>query len=371
MAGDGRKFMARKSDSLSGDPGTDDSDGWLAGLVADEDGLDRHALWRLGLWGLAAVGALTLGILSSHLPVNGYRTQLAAKEQPGLAKEVEAAVQANKLEARRLAAAIDTLNSDRDRLFSRLSSIEQGLDVVTGSIKKAEEKPVTPWPDVSVAPIIESAPAVVASSPEATAKAPAGPAPSSATAPEPENPPVTVAARTDPPATEKPAPPPVIEAMPIPDPQPPRADASAAPNETSVATAHFGIDLGTANSINGLRALWRGLVKSHKPQLEALHPLIGVRERRNGLGLQLRLIAGPIKDAADVARICAVLVNADRDCKTTAFDGQRLSLTAEPEEKTPAARPKKQRQSKRAQPEPAPAKPAASSSSLATMLGMR
>ena len=69
--------------------GTDDAEGWLGGIVADEDELDRHALWRLGLWGFAAVGALTLGILSGQLPLNAQHTQLAASELTGRAKQVE------------------------------------------------------------------------------------------------------------------------------------------------------------------------------------------------------------------------------------------------------------------------------------------
>ena len=156
--GGGRQnVMARKSDPLSDSFGADDADGWLGGIVADEDQLDRQTLWRLGLWGVAAVGALTLGILSAQLPVNPQRTQLAADESAGRARQVEAKMQENLLEARRLAAAIETLNGDRDRLFSRLSNLEQGLDVVTGSIKKSDDKPAkTPWPEATIAPVIES-----------------------------------------------------------------------------------------------------------------------------------------------------------------------------------------------------------------------
>ena len=43
---------------------------------------------------------------------------------------------------------METLNGDRDRLFTRLSNLEQGLDVVTGSIKKIDDKPASPpWPE--------------------------------------------------------------------------------------------------------------------------------------------------------------------------------------------------------------------------------
>lgn len=363
--------------------GTDDSDGWLGGLVADEDGLDRHTLWRLGLWGFAAVGALTLGIMVGQLPVNAQRTQVAASELAGRAKQVETSIHDNQLEARRLSAAIDTLNGDRDRLFSRLSSIEQNLDVVTGSIKKAEEKLApAPWPDGAAARIIDTTPFAIAAPlstpPQATAQQPTTMAAIAPSEPVQAPPPAPAAADPAAPAETSavPATPPsVIQAMPIPEPHATPEEVDRTVDEMPVAVANFGIDLGSANSINGLRALWRGLVKSHKAQLDGLRPLIAVHERRNGLGLQLRLIAGPIKDAAAVAQICAVLDNANRDCKTATFDGQRLSLAAEPEQKAApaAARPPKPRRSTRVQ-QPAPEVPQATTerqSTISSMLGIR
>ncbi len=79
------------------------------------------------------------------------------------------------------------------------------------------------------------------------------------------------------------------------------------------------------NSIDGLRALWRGLLKSN-PALAALRPVIAVKEGRSGLGMQLRLVAGPLRDAAAAAKICAGLVESKRSCETTEFDGQRLAM---------------------------------------------
>ena len=49
-----------------------------------------------------------------------------------------------------------------------------------------------------------------------------------------------------------------------------------------------------------------------------------IREGRNGLGMQLRLVAGPLGDAAAAAKICAGLIENDRSCETAVFDGQRL-----------------------------------------------
>ena len=92
----------------------------------------------------------------------------------------------------------------------------------------------------------------------------------------------------------------------------------------------FGVDLGTANSVNGLRMLWRGLLKSRSnAPLTALRPIIVIKEGTNGLGMQLRLVAGPLNDAGAAARICAVLTENNRPCETAIFDGQRLSLKSD------------------------------------------
>ena len=100
--------------------------------------------------------------------------------------------------------------------------------------------------------------------------------------------------------------------------------------KVSLRRTEFGVDLGTANSLNGLRMLWLGLLKSRSnAPLTALRPIIVIKESTNGLGMQLRLVAGPLNDAGAAARICAVLTENKRPCETAIFDGQRLSLQAD------------------------------------------
>ena len=60
-----------------------------------------------------------------------------------------------------------------------------------------------------------------------------------------------------------------------------------------------------------------------------LRPIIVIKEGANGLGLQLRLVAGPLRDAGAAAKICAVLSENKRRCETTIFDGQRLTIKDE------------------------------------------
>ena len=102
--------------------------------------------------------------------------------------------------------------------------------------------------------------------------------------------------------------------------------ASPPPADVPVAHTDFGVDLGSASSIKGLRALWHGVLKSDAKELASLRPIIVLKERTNGLGMQLRLVAGPLVDAAAAAKICAVLSENGRVCETAVFDGQRLAM---------------------------------------------
>jgi len=70
-----------------------------------------------------------------------------------------------------------------------------------------------------------------------------------------------------------------------------------------------------------------------------------VRESNNGLGMQLRLLAGPIINAAAAARLCAALVDGQRTCETATFEGQHLSLAGEDKagEKVTPAKPASRR----------------------------
>jgi hypothetical protein len=80
-----------------------------------------------------------------------------------------------------------------------------------------------------------------------------------------------------------------------------------------------------------------------------------VREGSTGLGMQLRLVAGPITDAAAAAKICAGLIENERPCETTVFDGQRLAMKAD----EPAATAKPASVKPAIATKPAPTKPAA------------
>jgi hypothetical protein len=73
--------------------------------------------------------------------------------------------------------------------------------------------------------------------------------------------------------------------------------------------------------------------------LTTLHPIIVIKESNSGLGMQLRLVAGPLSDAAAAAKICASLAENERGCETAVYDGQRLAMTAAEERETTSTKP--------------------------------
>lgn len=421
--------MADKHDKWA-DTLSAEHSGLLTGFLAEEDKIDRRMMWRLGSWGVAAVGAVVVAILASQSQVQLRRDQVATSETfARQAQQIQLVAKETQVEARRLTLAIETLNSDRDRLYARVTSVEQGLDSVTGSIKRqtvptptaattmpapatsaaspqppvtaaatappaaTEPKPAAELPSIpstqvigpvaAVAPPAETTPAKPAQAATSSTTNPAASASlvawKSMTAP----PDATAAKLSEPaPAVEAPSATPETTASVQPatatEPAPAAIEAVATP----VARTEFGVDIGGANSVDGLRAIWRGMSKSRS--LNGLRPIITVKERPTGLGMQLRLVAGPLGDAAAAAKICAALTENSRPCETTIFDGQRLAMKAEtaPAEAAPAparpaprrrAAPKPQERTEQAPPpkpveEVAPPKPQAS---LTSFLGLR
>jgi hypothetical protein len=392
--------MTRNRDDRANSFETDDSGGWLSRWLADEDEFDRRAMWRLGSWAVGSVGALVLAILATQSSTQTKREQVAAADLARQSQLIQRVAKEAQAETGRLASAIDTLNGDRDRLFSRLGSLEQGLDSVTGSLAQpktpapppaAPDKPAvaaqpsagptqpsTPLAAVAAPPIapVEAKPATATpadSKPAAMAPVEAKPvaavpvepksistastaltappveskpaeatpagsavvpeAPSPRIKPAPDQPVAVTApaaplmpaksfmAPPDPAAAKLLEPPSTVARTAVTAPEPEEVD-SAAP-AIPVQRTEFGVDLGGANSIDGLRSLWQRLLKSNKV-LEALRPIIMVKERPGG-GTHLRLVAGPLNDAATAAKFCAILSGSDRFCETSVFDGQRLA----------------------------------------------
>ena len=128
--------MAGNRDHLAGSLDTENTGGLLTGFLAEEEELDRRAMWRLGSWGVASVGAVIVALYASQSAMGLRREQVAAADLARQSQQIQSVARESANEARRLASAIDTLNGDRDRLYSRVTVLEQGLDSVTGAIAR-------------------------------------------------------------------------------------------------------------------------------------------------------------------------------------------------------------------------------------------
>jgi hypothetical protein len=347
--------MAGDPDHLAKSFETENTGGLLSGFLAEEEHFDRRSLWRLGSWGVASVGAVVVAVLANQSSIGSRRDQVAAADLSRQSQQIQSVAKESQNETRRLASAIDTLNGDRDRLYTRLTVLEQSLDSVTGSIARqntgSASPPAAPPAPVTAAPPAAQGPAPPVVAPPATTAAAimekpravvADPGPATVASVEPvnSNPPAatpatplmpskSMMAPPDPAAGKliEPAAPETVASVPPADNPEPEAIEETSPN-LAVQRTEFAVDIGAANSLSALRTLWRNLVKSNAA-LATLRPIIAVKEGHNGLGMQLRLVAGPLSDAAAAARICAALIEGHRPCETTVFDGQRLTMKAD------------------------------------------
>ena len=170
--------MAKDSDQSAGSFEAEKTGGGLAGLLAEENEYDRRALWRIGAWGLAAVAAVVVAAMTNQSSIGWRRDQLAAADLTRQAQQLQTVARESQNETRRLAAAIDTLNNDRDRLYSRVTVLETGLDSVTGAI--ARQNAAGPTASAPAPPATPSK--TSAAPPTAASAAPAAPDPEAAQA---------------------------------------------------------------------------------------------------------------------------------------------------------------------------------------------
>jgi hypothetical protein len=269
-----------------------------------------RGLLRLAGWGGLAMAAVLLAVIAAN---SGRRPHWFTDPQANRAEEAAkvkvAAVQAAQLkrlavteeETRRLVEMVRVLNGDRERLLTRVSTLERKLEDVTGSIERqAKAAPAVPPP---ATPPPESLPKIAAVPPPAAQAEPRVTAPPSV--------PSRPASNSTPgPSNEL-------------DAQQPRPAA--------------GVDIGGATNFDGLRTLWNAVTTAHAGLFEGLHPIVTVRENNKSRAADLRLIAGPLTDLESATRICTALAAAKHYCRLVTFEGHPLALVAPEPPARPAA----------------------------------
>lgn len=262
-------------------------------------------LWRQAVWGCIAAAALLLAVIAGFTDIGSQRAALvfaasnaAPVPHPQTTQTSQAVAQATtqapsrSLDAdyvvRQLAQTVRGLADDHDRMMKRLAALERNFDDMTGSIsqqieavKAASTPPAVPWLNTaSMAPIAApetSPPAGWGSTPQPSSTTPA-------------------------------------------DAQP-QAEAAATP-----ANAAYGAEIGIASSIKALHARWAGIRSAHRQILDGLTPVVALRENPRSHKTELRLVVGPLANAAAAAQLCASLMAVQLSCLPTMFDGHNLAL---------------------------------------------
>lgn len=336
-------------------------------------------LLRLGGWGFSMALALGMAVTVARTDRGVERIQQVFASLNGPAKAPAAATTQvarqvgptaadPMVEIGRLAVQIEALKTDREKLVTRVATLENNLDDVTGSVRQTAQRiaaaratdGVDDDPAADAADRRENEPLKLVELPEAAAPprkalreltplprpAPASMVPVAPAAadggggalpvPLVMHPTVIAATSVGIPPHLNPA-----VAHVVPDETGrthaarPSQAASLARLEPAAAPAHetrpparlaYGIDLGGAGTIDALRALWAATKAEHAPQLDHLQPAVVLRPTGKGGAPQLRLMAGPFADAGAAAALCKTFVAGRGTCRPFAFDGHKLPL---------------------------------------------
>lgn len=264
---------------------------------------DFYALLWLGGWGAAAAIALSALVLTSQTPTANERLRsIFAVNEPAAVAQMPPRVAQLESETRMLMEQVRTLSADRDRLNGRIALLESSIDDMTGTIKRQAAVTAAALAAKTAPP----APDSTATKPAAQASVPA------ANAPAP--PPVVAAVTTEPKADSAPT-----SAVPLP---PGRATQPAVEAEPP-ASSEFGLDLGWASTLDGVRQRWATVKANFGPLLSGMHPLAAPDRRQGKSGY--RLVVGPLPNGPAATGLCAHFNAAHTACRSVKFDGEQIA----------------------------------------------
>ncbi len=253
------------------------------------------------LWAATAACALLVAVLASRSEVGSERIASVFSSGHRQAR-LPAAVPPfdAQSETRRLADAIHDLGVQNAQLRTRLAEVEQNMNDITGSVEKqiAAVKTAGPWPaDAKPEPITAAEVASIlmpAAGIDTPAPTPPQTSPASATAPQSPEP----QASTD---------------------LPPITTTPAKPHE-------YGVDIGSALSIQVLHARWLGIRSAHAQLFAGLTPSVTLREIPKAKRIELHLVVGPLASAEAATRLCVELAPYRLSCHPTVLGPDRVVL---------------------------------------------
>lgn len=266
---------------------------------------------RLTSWATGAAVAITIATLACQTPSASQRIGTVIASLTGESGQPVARRADLESDRRSVNEALRLLASDRDRLLTRISSLERNLDDITGSIKSQMTARVMPEnTGLQNRTSNDQLPAIIG---EAPATRPADTPDWLANLPEPWPHPSSAMDIVRGPGAFPAASPPVRVAALSADTQP-----------TVVSRTEFGVDIGSASDLAELRVLWNAAKAQHGRLIGNLRPIAVRREDRAG-NTDYRLVLGPLANASAAAKLCASLGAADIMCSTRSYQGEKLT----------------------------------------------
>src|SRR5580704_7441330 len=228
-----------------------------------------HGLWRLVVWGSTAATALLIAVLSSRGVVGSQRAAVAASTLGGATVAV---VQPAPTPQQPAARPFDA-QAETKKLADAVRDLTADNDELKSRLAVVEHS-------------VDDVTGSIAQQAKATPPWPDSGPPVPAT-------PAAIAAV-------------VAPALPLP--------------------MEYGVDIGSAVSIQALRARWAGIRSAHPQLFDGLAPTIALSEMPPSNRPELRLVIGPLPSANAAAKLCSTLERFRLTCQPTIFAGRHLAL---------------------------------------------
>ena len=273
----------------------------------------RTFLWLCG-WGGAATLALIVFVIASQTKTASDRLRLVfAAGEPNAVAQMPPRMAQLEIETQFLTEQMRVLATDRDRLAGRIALLESSVDDMTGAIKKqaaATAALVAKTASLPASNAGQLATTATTTPPPATSRpAPVAPTPTSSSTP-------TTTASVS--SSETPA----RTAEPVPLARAATAAQASEPDSTAASLVEFGLDLGGAATVDGVRQRWITVKANFGPLLSGMYPVAAHEHRPGSTGY--RLVVGPLPNSAAASSLCGHFTAARTACRSAKFDGQQI-----------------------------------------------
>jgi len=262
----------------------------------------KALLWVCGWGGAAAVALAVLAVTSQTESASERLRRIFASTEPAAVAQMPPRIARLESDMQLIAAQVHALTVERDRLVGRIGLLESSIDDMTGTIKR--QAAATAAALAAKTPPTPSAPpttSTMASNPQSTGATNAS------------TPTTTAATKPDTPSTEK-------------IPLPPTRLAAAPPNDQeqqAASQSEFGLDLGGATTVDGVRQRWITVKANFGPLLSGMFPLAARDQRAGSTGY--RLVVGPLPNSAAASGLCVHFSAARTACRAAKFDGEQIA----------------------------------------------